>query len=356
MKKNRILALALCLLLLLAVLNGCAAKSAAPQEAVAEGAYDNAYVEAPAAAEYKSEAFAEPEMAMPEPEEAIATESVAGNIESAGGEAVKPDEQPTTDFAAKIIYSADLNLQTTEFDKAVATLEAMVKSFGGFVENSNVYGDIQYQTDGTSKTVNRWAYYTLRVPAQKFEQFLSQTSGIGNVVSSSRNAENVTSRYTDFEARLDSLRTQEDRLLAMLEKAEDVDSLIALEQRLADVRYETESIERNLRNLDMQISYSTVCVNLQEVEIYTPTVPVQRSFGEKLSDALSDGWSSFVRGIQRFFLGLVESLPGLILFLLIVAALFFIVRAIVRKIRRKKQKAKDAANTAEPQTKDAGKE
>ena len=354
MKKNRILALALCLLLLLAVLNGCAAKSAAPQEAVAEGAYDNAYVEAPAAAEYKSEAFAEPEMAMPEPEEAaaggITTESVAVEMQQADGEEIKPKE--ATDFAAKIIYSADLSLQSTEFDKAVATLEAMVKSYGGFVENSNVYGDVQYQTDGTTKTVNRWAYYTLRVPAQKFEQFLSQTSGIGNVVSSSRYAENVTSRYTDYEARLDSLHTQEDRLLAMLKKTEDVDSLIALEQRLADVRYETESIERNLRNLDMQISYSTVSVNLQEVEIYTPTVPVQRSFGEKLSDALSDGWNSFVRGMQSFFLDLVESLPGLILFLLIVAALFFIVRAIVRKIKRKKQKAKEAASTAESQTKD----
>ena len=90
----------------------------------------------------------------------------------------------------------------------------------------------------------------------------------------------MTSQYTDYEARLDSLRTQEERLLAMLEKSEDVESLIALEQRLADVRYELESIERNLRNLDLQISYSTINLNLQEVEVYTPTVPVQRTFSE----------------------------------------------------------------------------
>ena len=121
----------------------------------------------------------------------------------------------------------------------------------------------------------------------------------------------MTSQYTDYEARLDSLRTQEERLLAMLEKSEDVESLIALEQRLADVRYELESIERNLRNLDLQISYSTVNLNPRgEVEVYTPTVPVQRTFSEKLSDAFSDGWTGFVRGLQYFCLGLASSLPG----------------------------------------------
>ena len=60
-----------------------------------------------------------------------------------------------------------------------------------------------------------------------------------------------------------------------------MESLVALEERLADVRYETESIERNLRNMDMQIRYSTVSIDLDEVEIYTPTVTVQRTFGER---------------------------------------------------------------------------
>ena len=59
--------------------------------------------------------------------------------------------------------------------------------------------------------------------------------------------------YTDYEARLSSLNTQEERLLDMLSKSEDVETLIALEQRLSDVRYEIESIERSLRNYDMQI-------------------------------------------------------------------------------------------------------
>lgn len=337
MKKTRILALVMTILLLAGVFAGCAAKT----ESAA--AYDTAnYAKAesaPAAAE----------MPMAEPMEAYAEEAKAeaeyDSVTTAGyngedGEMQQSDAS-LAELTAKIIYSANLSLQTTEFDKAIATLENMVSSLGGFIENSNISGDVRRWDDGSTTIVNRWAYYTVRVPAKNFEPFLSQTNGLGNVLSTYRYAENVTSQYTDYEARLSSLRTQEGRLLEMLEKAEDVDSLIALESRLADVRYETESIERNLRNLDMQISYSTISIDMQEVEVYTPTVPVQRTFGEKLSDAFTNGWQSFARGFQWFLIDLVEALPDLLLTAAILAAIFFIVRGIVRK--RSARKAKKAA-------------
>lgn len=165
---------------------------------------------------------------------------------------------------------------------------------------------------------------------------MSQADGLGNVLSCNRYAENVTSRYTDQEARLASLYTQEERLLSMLEKSEDVESLIALEERLADVRYEIESIERNLRNLDRRIAYSSVTISLHEVEIYTPTKPVQRTFGEKLSDALTDGWRSFSRGVQYFLIDLVYALPGIILFLLIAGAAVLIALRLRKSTRRRR--------------------
>ena len=342
MKKNtRLLAVLLVLTMLALTFTACASSSkmAAYEQSASEASYDTASwetssVEAPAATaneDFKMEAPAEEA----EYEEgALATTT-----------AVTQDEAPeaaATDVASKIIYSADLSAQTTDFDTAISKLDAQIASFGGFIERSDINGDTRYNDDGTTSVINRWAYYTIRVPAARFEEFLHQTEGIGNVTSISRYAENVTSQYTDYEARLSSLRTQEERLLSMLEKSEDVESLIALEQRLADVRYELESIERNLKNLDLQVSYSTITLNLQEVEIYTPTVPVQRSFGEKLSSAFSDGWRSFVRGLQYFCIDLALMLPGLVLFLLIVFALFLLVRKIVRKTKARREAKKEA--------------
>lgn len=336
MKQHRILALFLSVLLLTALLAGCAASSKNMAADTAPSEAQNWKTESAAAAEEwgydtPAEAPAEPETVWDDAADTGFTTSAAGNAELDTG-----DNQSLSDYAAKIIYSANISAETTQFDEAVARIEAMVASYQGFVESSNVYGNTRYNDDGTTTVVDRHASYALRIPADKFEQFMSETSSIGNVLSSNRYAENVTSTYTDYEARLSSLRTQEERLLAMLEKTEDVESLVALEERLADVRYETESIERNLRNMDMQIRYSTVSIDLDEVEIYTPTVTVQRTFGEKFADAFSDGWRSFGRSFQRLLLNLTEALPSLILLAVIIIVVVVIVRRCVKKSRAKK--------------------
>lgn len=344
MKKQKLLALVLAVTMLVLALAGCA-KSAS---------YDMDYNTA-AQGSMKTEAIAEAPMAPMTDYEEVAAEEPADapydtvtTADAAVSEEQAPQADVSSDFAAKIIYSASLQLQTTEFDKTVQTLDQQVKSFGGFVERSDISGDVTYNSDGTTSVVNRYGYYTLRVPCDRFEEFLSQLGGLGNVIYSSKNAENVTSRYTDYEARLESLRTQEERLLDMLAKSEDVETLIALEQRLADVRYETESIERNLRNLDMQIGYSTVDVTVEEVEIYTPTAPVTRTFSEKLSDAFSDGWRGFTRGLQGFALGLAEAAPALILLAIFVVVAILVVRRIVKKHKANEEAAKVTLHDDEP--------
>ena len=337
MKKQSILAILIAALLVLTVFTGCAANSkmAPADPASMDSSYYDSTQEA-AAAETPMEAPAESE-------EEFAYDTVA-TTEAGSGAAETPEpDDSVADYTAKIIYTASVSIETTEFDKAVAALESQVQKIGGFVESSNVTGDTQYNSDGTTSIVNRWAYYTVRIPCEQFEAFLHETEGFGNVISTSRDAQNVTSAYTDYEARLSSLNTQE-RLLDMLSKSEDVETLIALEQRLSDVRYEIESIERSLRNYDMQIRYSTVELDLREVEVYTPTVPVRRTFGQKLSDSLSDGWTGFARGVQNVILSLASALPALVLLAVIVIA---VIAGI--KTARKKRKAKFTAQQEPPQ-------
>ena len=327
MKKYRLPAILLVLILLCGCFTGCAAGKS--QEAYDTGAY----VMTPNAYDYKSDSFAvAEETTMEAPSSYYGPESP----EAEPAESTPQSDDAMPDPAAKIIYTAWLNIETTEFDRTVAALEQSVKSYGGFVESSGIYGDTRYNQDGTTRIVNRNANYTVRIPAEKFEAFLHESGQLGNVTSSSRSADNITSRYTDYEARLSSLNTQEERLLDMLAKSEDVETLIALEQRLADVRYEIEAIERTLRNYDMQIAYSTFELTIREVEIYTPTAPVTRTFGQKLSDAFSSGWSGFARGFQSFLIGVTEALPSLILLAVVVIVIVVIVRRSVRKRRAKK--------------------
>jgi chemotaxis protein histidine kinase CheA len=334
---KKYLAILMSVLLLAAVLTGCAATAKSDSVAMES---------APMA---PSAGAMDMPMEMPEMEEAAAEESykdystnLSTTVTEDGG---SMEVETVQNFSDKIIYSGHVYMETTEFDNTIAELDRAVQAFGGFVQDSSVNGDSRSNEDGTTSVVNRWGYYTVRVPADKFDAFMKLAGELGNVTSSSRSAENVTSQYTDYEARLSSLTTQEERLLDMLAKSGDLESLIQLEARLSEVRYEIESIERNLRNLDQRLAYSTVNLELHEVEIYTPNVAVQRTYGQRLSDAFADGWNGFVRGLQRFTINVAESLPGLVLFAVIVAAAVIVLRRTC-----KKHKARRAAKKAAEQT------
>ena len=253
--------------------------------------------------------------------------------DSAGSGAIQPAEE--TSYTEKIIYSGYLNVETTEFDRSLAALDAMVESFGGFLENSDVSGYTTTNSDGTTSVVDRYAYYVMRVPCERFDEFMSQAGSIGNVINHSKNAENITSQFTDTEAYLESLNLQEERLLAMLESATYIDTLVTLEARLSEVRYEIESATRTLRNWQQQVDYSTVTVNLQEVAIYTPTAATTRTFGERISDAFADGWQGFGHALERLIVGLVTIWPLLILLAVIVVVIILLVKRSNKKARQR---------------------
>lgn len=331
MKKKNLLVMLLVLTMLTALFTGCGAQS-----------YKYATEEAAPMEEPMMYATTD-EIVF---EEEVAEEDMSVSMQSAGGTAGEDgamDVDEVKTYAEKIIYSGRSYMETTEFDEALLALDRAVQQYGGFVQDSNISGNTRHNSDGTTVVVNRWGYYVVRIPTDAFDAFMAMTAQIGNVTSSSRTAENVTSQYTDYEARLESLNTQEERLLSMLEESGDLESLIALEARLSEVRYEIESIERNLRNLDQRLAYSTVTLEIQEVEVYTPTAAAQRSFGEKIADAFRDSWKGFARGCQNFTVWLVYALPTLLVLAFIAGGVIGIVVA----VRKRKKAAMEKEKTEE---------
>lgn len=336
MKQNiqKLLALTLTVLLLTALLAGCGAKTESAQQADAP--------EAPAAADTAMDYGTTEEKSEMAPE-APAEPQAGENLATGGGAAIM------TDPSQKIIYRAFLQVETTTFDEAVAATEKLTSQYGGFFESATVDGSTSYGTDGTARVVDRYAHYVIRIPAAQYSAALKQAGTIGNVISTNQSTENITSQFIDSEARQESLEIQEKRLLSMLEKTTDMESLVALESRLSELRYEIESIERQLRNWQTMVSYSTIELNLREVEVYTPTLPIQRTFGQRISDAFSDGLQSFSRAMQHLAIGIVGSLPVLLLLAALAVGTFLVVRRVVRK--RKATKQPPVQNTEPPESK-----
>ena len=178
----------------------------------------------------------------------------------------------------------------------------------------------------------RYADLTLRIPVEKLEEFTAAVDSLSNVVSSSRNTEDVTLQYVDTESRVKALETERDRLLELMEQAETMSDLLEIESRLTEVRGELERYASQLKVLDNQIDYATVNLSLSEVTEYTPVVEKTRL------EKIRDGFVSSVKGVGNLILDFISfvlmNIPYILLFGLILWGLL----ALVKRHRRKHPK------------------
>ena len=290
----------------------CACGSADTASSAPAASYDMAYTE----------------NAYPAEAEEYGGFAVTGGTQLESGSGAAPEGSPE-----KLIYSASATVETTEFDGTIEKLSALVEQYGGFVESSSVNGSNYYtQSRGYSST--RYASYVIRVPSDKFSALMGSLSTLGNVPYSHTYTENITAQYYDTDARLTAYQTQEARLLEMMEAAETVEDLIAIEEKLTELRYQIESLQSTLKNWDRQVAYSTLDLEVQEVIEYTPES--RMSYGQELALALTNGLRRTGEFFKDLLLAIVGALPALVI-LAVVLAILIPVWKKHRKARRAKK-------------------
>ena len=309
MKKT--LSLLLAVLLVFAL---CACGSADSASSAPSAAYDMVSTETA----YPAEA----------PEEDYGGFAVAGGTQLETGSGAAPEGSPE-----KLIYSASATVETTEFDQTIEKLSALVEQYGGFVESSSINGS-NYYTQSRGYSSERYASYVIRVPSGKFSALMGSLSTLGNVPYSHTYTENITAQYYDTDARLSAYQTQEARLLEMMEAAETVEDLIAIEEKLTELRYQIESLQSTLKNWDRQVAYSTLDLEVQEVIEYTPES--RMSYGQELALALTNGLRRTGEFFKDLLLAIVGALPALVI-LAVVLAILIPVWKKHRKARRAKK-------------------
>ena len=241
------------------------------------------------------------------------------------------------DMSEKIIYTSHAEIETIDFDGSLEKVYGLLDQYNAFIENSFITGN-SYSTEFYGYQSYRVAEFTIRVPREHYSALTSSLNTLGNVLSINTSVDNITTQYIDTESRLETYRIEEDRLLAMLEKATTVDEMIAIEQRLSEVRYNIESLTSQLKNWDNKVNYSTVTIYINEVKELTVQVPVQRSYWQEIGDGLR----STLKGVGRFFKNLfkfiIVNFPVLIILAVIVAAVILIIRKATKKDREKIKK------------------
>ncbi len=315
---KKIIPIALAVILLLCTIVGCSSKSSARDRndaAESKASYNAAY-------EYE-----------PEPEYAPEPGAVPNGF---NGDSSVPDASAALSNR-KIIRNADMTVETLSFDTFTNQLAASVGAIGGYVESSSV-SNRPIKGDRTL----RYARYTIRIPAEQLDAFLNTVSGLGNVTSMNTGLKDVTTNYVDSEKHLEALRTEQAALLEILAKADTVEDIIKVQDRLTYVSYEIESYEAVLRTYDDQIALSSVTLSVSEVERETPVE--EETFGQEVSRRFGESMEDLGNGFRNFAAGFLGNAPIIIVILLFFVCLpLIIVLLCVRGARKRRAKKREAA-------------
>jgi hypothetical protein len=301
--KRRVLASILTLLLLLSLTACGGAKMEAPAR-TEEAAKSEPMAEAPAAGEmnYGSD---------------MMYDAVMEESKSEAGGATVPQEQ-------KLIITARMELETTEFEPAVQGLNDLVAEFGGYFENSSI---------ANRKSGSRWADYTVRVPATRYELFMNQVGELCHETWREASAQNITEAYYDTQGRLKTQQIKLERLQELLSKAELMEDIITIESAISETEWNIDNLSGTLRRYDAKVDYATVNVNLNEVYKLSNVETVPETFGQRLGRAFGNGMKNFVNNVEDLVVSFAYNWIGILIWIGVIAVAVTVVRKRVRRSR-----------------------
>lgn len=264
-------------------------------------------------------------------EAATATEEYAYDIEMENGYAVPKEsmtggtggvgqDNPLTQNK-KMILTSNLSQETLDLDKTIEALNQNVNKYGGYFQSTSINNNGAY----------RFYEAIIRIPADKYNDFISETKKGGNNTFYNEEVKDVTDTYTDIEARLASLKAEEEKVLEFYKQATNIEELMSIENRLSDIRYEIDSYENSKKNYDLLITYSTLNISIRETKAYSLE---DENFVDKIKNAFKAGWSNFVNGLKDLTINIVYNIWAILALVIVV----IIIVIVIKKIRSKKNK------------------
>ncbi len=220
----------------------------------------------------------------------------------------------------KIIKTANVSIRTKNYDTFMTALNQKIEQYGGYVENSEEFN--------LSADTNRNAVMSIKVPSENLGKFLEELSVIGTVTSIAVTSNDITDSYIDIESRIKALETEEKTLLDILEKAENLNDVIQLQDRLSQVRADRESLKTQKQSYDGMIAYSGISLGIQEVE---RVVEGDDSFFGEVKEKLMNNLYDLGDFFREFAINFIAALP----YIVIIGAVAAVVILIVKKVKRK---------------------
>jgi hypothetical protein len=204
-----------------------------------------------------------------------------------------PAASTQSDPDRKIVQTASIRLQVRQVGESFEEVGRIATASGGFVASSS----FSYQGDVQVASV------TIRVPADRYQSVLSEIRGLAvRVDAEGSNASDVTEEYSDLGARLRSLEATEAQLFQLLGRANSVNEILLVQDRLNGVRTEIERVKGRMNLLDKLSDMATITVHLR------PAVGAAKADGKgiDLGRVISEAWESSLEFLGGIIAGVLS--------------------------------------------------
>lgn len=242
---------------------------------------------------------------------------------SAAVEAPAPVPSPAggTIQERKVIRNGSANLSTLNYDKTVDALTAYANGMGGYVEN--LYTGNQYNPMA-EETVLKNGSITIRIPVARFDDFFKTLATYGKVSEKRLSAEDISSQYRDTYNQAVNLEVREAKLREIMETAETVQDVMAVEAELSRVRGEINQLKGTLQQWDALVSLSRITINITEVRsLETQVSGLDTSLMTRIREAFIASVNSVIAGIENLAVWAVSAVPWLLIGGVLLMGLWF---------------------------------
>lgn len=222
-----------------------------------------------------------------------AQDSTARGVAGKASQASPPEVQQRA-----VISTGAITLTSSDLVSTRTKLDAVLARVQGHV------GDERTITDDNGNVTR--SHLVLRVPSSHFDEAMTALAGVASLRSSSRQAEDVTTKVIDLEARIRAEQAGVRRLRALVGHTANLGALLNVERALTQRQGELESLQQQRAYLSDQTSLATITVDITR-RTAPPTPPAKAAGG--FVGGLRHGWHGLVSVIEGFLVGLGAFLP-----------------------------------------------
>lgn len=221
----------------------------------------------------------------------------------------------------KIIQNVSMSLQVADVTVTMDKIGAMCKENGGYIVRSHLdrYDD-RYNAD-----------ITIKIPQGSLTPVITKLSNLGDLIDKTISTKDVTDEYYDSQARLKVMEAKEERLLALLGKADNISDIVAVENELGEVRSDIEVLKGRLKFLDNATSYSEISIYLEQ------SIPGKLAAPKGTLGKAGQGFINSINYMVSFAGNLFVFIIIILPWAAIISVLFFIVRYFIKRGKKFQQ-------------------